>query len=142
MDDATARVRQVIRRRLEPLSEHVRAEFTSILAAPPDMEWGSLDFEVCPFFYRTVMVAEEREVLSDKVMEDVADYGAIAREAGVTDEDFNYDEAFAEEFLGWLADCWEAAGGVSAPYPVQAFFHGYHLDRFSLKQRLWSRLDG
>jgi len=36
-------------------------------------------------------------------------------------EELNYDELLSEEFLNWLADCWQAVGGNDLPYPGEAF---------------------
>jgi len=55
-------------------------------------------------------------------------------------EELNYDELLSEEFLNWLADCWQAVGGNDLPYPGEAFFHDYHLERFDFRSRHWSRL--
>jgi hypothetical protein len=65
------------------------------------------------------------------------EWGVLDFEVDVFEID---DYGQAEVFMNWLADCWEQAGGLNARYPAEAFFHGYHLDRFDLRSRQWYRL--
>jgi hypothetical protein len=141
MSDAVERVRQVIRQRLEAHSGHLEERFAAILADPPELEWGSLGLEIDPYSYGVIDTAREETLLSDEQTEAVfSDRDQVCAEAEADEESFDYDEVLAEVFLNWLADCWARAGGLNAPFPAEAFFHGYHLHRFDLRKREWSHI--
>jgi hypothetical protein len=140
MSDAVERVRRVIRQRLEALSGHLQERFAALLADPPELEWGNLGLEIDPFSYRLTNTDSEDELLTEEQTESVFyDSAGVCAEAEANEEDFDYLEVLAEVFLNWLADCWAQAGGLNVPFPAEAFFHGYHLDRFDLRQREWLR---
>jgi hypothetical protein len=140
MDDPEVRVRRAIRRRLHELSAEAEARLAEFVSDPPEPEWGVFDFEVCPYFYG-VTDTDGDEILADDQVEAVVYAGEVFEEAGVEDEEFDYDKVLAEEFLNCLADCWERAGGLNLPYRSEAFFHGYHQDRFDFRKRAWYGLD-
>jgi hypothetical protein len=140
VDDQLAPLRQAIRRRLADLSAAVKERFAGIVADPPQPEWGVLQFEVDPFSWGIHFVEDGEGVLSDDQTEHFFDAASVCAEAGITDEDFDYYPVLEPLALDWLADCWHEAGGCNVPYPAEAFFHGYHLDRFDFRSRQWSRL--
>src|SRR5262249_29142873 len=141
MSDPVERVRQVIRQRLEALSGHLQERVAALLADPPELEWGNLGLEIDPFSYRLTNTDSEEELLSEEEMASVFyDSEGVCAEADVDVESFNYDQVLAEVFLSWLADCWAQAGGLNVPFPAEAFFHGYHHNRFDLRQREWLRI--
>jgi hypothetical protein len=141
MDDPVTRVRRAIRRRLNELSAQAEASLAAFVTAPPQPRWDVFDFEVCPYFYG-VSDTEGEAILSDDQVEAVVYSDEVFEEAGVADEEFNYNEVLAEEFMNWLADCWERAGGLNLPHRSEAFFHGYHQHRFDFRTRAWYRLKG
>jgi len=69
MDDPAQCVRAAIRKRLAGLTKLVRDEMSVIVADPPEPEWGTLAFEVCPFFYGVHQVNTEEVILSDEQAE-------------------------------------------------------------------------
>src|SRR5207248_2309133 len=126
----------------------LRERFAAILADPPELQWGNLGLEIDPYSYTVTCTATEEGLLSDEQAADVfQDREQVCAEAEVEDqqteillEGFGYDEVLEQVFLSWLADCWAHAGGLNAPFPAEAFFHGYHLDRFDLRRREWTRI--
>jgi hypothetical protein len=140
MADPAERVRGAIRKRLAGLAKLVRDEMAVIVADPPEPEWGTLAFEIDPFFYGITQVDVEEVVLSDEQAAVFLYDDPVCAEAGVDPEEVPYEELLSEEVLNWLADCWHSVGGSDLPYPGEAFFHGYHLDRFDFRSRQWRDL--
>jgi hypothetical protein len=140
MDDPVLRVRRAIRRRLSELSGEAEARLSAFTADPPEPPDGVFYFEVCPYFYGVTDVHGD-EVLAEDQVEALVYGDEVLEEAGVQDEDFNYDRVLADEFMNWLAGCWERAGGLNLPYQAEAFFHGYHQRRFDFRTRSWYWLE-
>jgi hypothetical protein len=136
------RVPEIIRRRLEALTDHLRGALKEALDEPPVGPGEPLTFEVCPYFFGTTLAEAERTVLPAELVEEIVLGESVCREAGVEVEEYDYDGALSAAFLGWLADGWQEAGGDQSGHPGEAFFHGYHLDRFDLAARAWRRVEG